>query len=77
MEKIKANLLPDPYIIYINQIGFVKIFSELGYFLRHNKPISWLCDNKYHDRFFQILKESGMGDEEAKNMTKEMELNFK
>jgi len=77
LEKIKANLLSDPYIIYIDRIGFMKIFSELRYFFRHNKPFNWLFDNQYHDKFFLILKESGMDDEEAKNMAKEMELNFK
>jgi hypothetical protein len=77
MEKIKANLLPDPFKIYNDQIGFMIIFYELVYFFRHNKPTSWLCDNTYHDRFLQILKESGMDDEKANNMTKEMELNFK
>ena len=78
LEKVKRNLLPEPYIFYRDSKGLMKIFSEISYFFRHKTPISWFfrSENQYHDKFFQTLKESGIGDEEAKNMTKTMELNF-
>jgi hypothetical protein len=66
------NLLPEPYLFYRDSKS-----TELGYFFRHKTPIGMLFHNKYHDNFCEILKESGMGDEEAKNMAKEMELSLK
>ena len=78
LEKVKKNLSSKPYIFYRDLKGLMKLFSEISYFFRHKTPISWFfrSENQYHDKFFQTLKESGIGDEEAKNMTKTMELNF-
>jgi hypothetical protein len=66
------NLLREPYIFCRDSK-----WTELGYFFRHKAPISSLFHNEYHDNFCEISKESGFCDEEAKNMAKEIELNFK
>jgi hypothetical protein len=69
---IGVNLLREPYIFYKDSK-----WTELGYLIRHKTPIGTLFHNEYHDNFCEILEESGMGDEETKNMAKEMELSFK
>jgi hypothetical protein len=65
-------LLREPCIFYRDSK-----WTELRYFFRHKTPIGTLFHNEYHDNFCEILKESGFCDEEAKNMAKEIELNFK
>ena len=79
LNLIKKNISPKPHVLYDDHTGFMKLFAEIWYFIKHKTLIKWFFgdENEIHDTFIKNLKDSGIEVSDAEKMAKKIEISRK